>query len=231
MSSIRFPWSSTVVVLGAAVLAAVVRPAGADPEILASASFESDSVGATAKPDGTPTVAEDVWDASSCSGGASGVVSSGSTMRYRLSDVGTEGGVRGIRLPLSTEVTGGTAIVEAVATAEQTDREGGTLALEDPEESKWTGLIGFGSDGKFRVHGSGTNVSYTANVRYRFTVTVHFGESPTADYTIVDLSTSQTVLESTNRAIYTGESLAAVSFCTGGEDDGAFTVDEVMASR
>lgn len=205
--------------------------ADALPTILASASFEADAVGATARPNGPPTVAEDVWDAGTYSGGVSGVVAYGSTKRYRLSDVGSTGEVKGIRLPLSSDVSTGTLMLECVATAEQADVDGGFLCAERPEKDEWICGIGFGADGKFRVHGSGTTVGYSADAAYRFRVILHFGASPTADYRILEIATGDTVLSSDGHSLPSSMTAGHMVFRTDASDAGAFTVDALSAVR
>ena len=199
-------------------------------EVLASAGFEGDDAGATARPNGPPTVSEEVYDASTGTGGESEVVAYGSAKRYRLDAAGVSGGNRAIRLPFSSEVTSGTLTVNAVLTAEQCG-DGGWLAVQDPKEEDWLGRAGFGDDGKFSVHGSSTNVSYSADTRYRVIVTVHLGSSTTTDYSIIDLSTNTQVLSTTGRPVAGQPTAGSLLFTTDDGGAGAYTIDNVEAVR
>lgn len=219
----------TVAILALSVLSATPPRAEATSTTLASASFEGDTPGAVARPGGSPVVSEDVWEASTTTAGVSEVVACGSTKRYRLSDIGSVGETRGVRLPFSDAVSTGTLTVEAVATAEQTWSEGGVLCVSGPDDQEWICGIAFGGDGKFQVHGSATSVSYTANARYRFRITVHFGESPTVDYLVLDFASGNTLLESNGHDLPDGMTAASMVFRTGAADIGAFTVDALTA--
>ena len=222
-------YGCTVVGLALGVLSMDPPSASATETVLASASFEDDALGSVAHPDGPPAVAEDVWDASTYSGGVSAVVTAGTTKRYRISDVGSSGETKGIYLPFSNDVLTGTLTVEAVATAEQTTSDGGFLSVNRPDEEEWACILGFGSDGKFKVHDSGTSTAYSANARYRFKITIHFGISPTADYLISDFASGNPILESNDHELPVAIAAGSMTFRTDAADDGAFTVDELSA--
>jgi len=219
--------SFAILALGA--VAAPAPRADATATTLASASFEEDTCGAVALPGGSNTVHEDVWESSTTTAGVSEVVAAGSTKRYRLSDVGSVGETRGIRLPLSSEVSSGTLTLEAVATAEQTSSTGGILSVQRPDNDEWICGLSFGGDGKFRVHGASTAVSYNANARYRFRITVHFGQEITVDCKVLDFASGNTLLESNGYTLPGDLVAGAMVFRTGAADIGAFTVDALTA--
>jgi len=222
-------YGCTVVGLSLGVQSMDPPPANATESVLASASFEGDALGAVARPDGPPTVAEDVWDASTYSGGVSEVVAAGTTKLYRISNVGSSGESKGIVLPFSSDASSGTLVVEAVATAEQTTSAGGLLSVDEPDKGEWVCLLGFGGDGVFKVHDSGTTTAYTANARYRFRITIHFGASPTADYLVSDFASGNTILESNGHELPTAIAAGSMTFRTDAADVGAFTVDALSA--
>lgn len=225
---IRSVVASSSAVLGLALLLGA-GPAAAI-ETLAFADFEPDVVGALARPGGPPTVVEEVWDESSGSQGFSEVVSWTGGKRYRISDAGVTGLLKGIRAPFSTGVSSGTLVVTAVLAAEQPGG-GATCYVEGPEKQEWLGMIGFGSDGKWQVHGAGTSTPYAANHRYEAVITVHFGASPTTDYLVTDLEDQTTVIDSTGHSIGQGLVADRIVFQTGAAEEGAFTIDDILATR
>lgn len=205
--------------------------AEATPEVLASADFESDAVGSSAKPGLPFEVSEDLWDQSTWMGGTSEVVAAGSHRRYRLCDVGAPGQVKKVRLNLASTVSSGALTVSGILTAEQTDADGGVLAASDPGDGKeWGCRVAFGADGKFNVHGSATEVAYEADTSYAVTMTVHFGLVPTADYTITDAGTAEILFSSTGWIVADCTSAGSVTFSTDAQDAGGFTVDEILAT-
>jgi hypothetical protein len=216
-----------------AALSLVVALAGGSAmgtETLASADFEGDSEGAVARPGGPPTVQENVWTHDSGSGGTACVVAASGGKRFRLDDSGGTNLVRGILAPLSSAVSSGVVAVQATLRAEQTGGQA-VLCVNDQEETEWYGCIGFGSDGKFTVHGSGTQVSYMANRSYRVTVTLDLGTGPHVDYLVVDLTDDATMLQSTGNSLATGATLGNVTFDTGAASEGAFAFDDLVVTR
>jgi hypothetical protein len=197
-------------------------------ETLAYAGFENDIVGAAARPGGPLTVEEQVYDDSDTTGGVSAVEAHGGGRRYRLSDVGTQGGRRGIRAPLSSTASSGTLVASAVVTPGQTGA-GGSICLSTPDEVDWTGMVAIGSDGKFSVHGTPTDVSYTSGRSYRVEVTVAFGNQGSVDYSITDLTDSSVVVSSSGHPVPTNASVGSLFFTTDGSTDGTFAVDDLSA--
>jgi len=219
---------AAALVFGLAFLISGTRGTSAS-ETLASADFDGDSVGDHAINAGTPTVSEAVYDDSDTSGGWSEVAYYGTGKRYRLSDAGTSGGRRGIRAPLSRTVSSGTLVASAVVTAGQTG-DGGVLCVSDPADPEWLGMVKFGADGKFNVHGSATTASYTVGDRYQVVITVAFGTDGHVDYAITDLTTSSSVLTSSGHSLASGAEAGSVKFSTGTTDDGGYTIDDILAT-
>lgn len=218
---------AAALIVGLAVLGSGTHGTSAS-ETLASASFENDLVGATARPGGPLTVEEQVYDDSDTTGGWSHVEAYGSGRRYRLSDVGTQGGRRGIRAPLSSSVSSGTLVASAVVTPAQTGAEG-SLCISNPDEIDWIGMVAYGSDGKFSVHGTATDVSYTSGHEYRIEVTIAFGSQGSVAYEITDLTTSEVVVTSTGHPVDINASAGSLFFTTGTSTDGSFAVDDLLA--
>jgi hypothetical protein len=227
MSSSRTRLAAALI-LGLAVFGSGTHGTSAS-ETLASATFDDDLVGATARPNGPLTVSEEVYDDSDTSGGVSAVVAYGTGRRYALSDVGTSGGRRGIRAPLSSTVSSGTLVVSAVVSAGQTGA-GGLLCLSTPDEDDWVGMVTFGSDGKLHTHAVPSTVSYAADHRYLVQITVVFGSGGHVDYAIRDLTTSQDVLSSTGNTLTSGVEAGSLFFTTGTTTDGAFSIDDLLAT-
>ncbi len=225
----RSTFASTSVAILALSLTLAGGPAGAT-ETLASAGFESDLAGSTAHPGGQNEVLENLNHASSGSGGVSEVVSWSGGMRYRLSDAGVTGLSKGVSAPLSETVSSGTVVVEAVLAAEQTDGAA-QFFVQGPLEGDPPGLIGFGSNGNFTVHGLATSTAYTSGHRYRVTITLHLDGTPSADYLVVDLDTSTTVIDSTGHSVASGATAGAVLFVTGASEEGGFTIDDILVTR
>lgn len=219
---------AAALILGFAVFGSGT-PGTSASETLASATFDDDVVGAMARPDGLLLVEEQVYDDSDSTGGLSAVDVYGAGKRYRLSDVGTSGGRRGIRAPLSSTVSSGTLVVSAVVTAGQTG-SGGTLGVSEPDEADWPGMVTLGSDGKFHTHAVPSQVSYSADHRYLVQITVVFGSGGHVDYAIRDLTTSQDVLSSTGNTLTSGAEAASLFFTTDTTTDGAFTIDDILAT-
>jgi hypothetical protein len=199
-------------------------------EVLASAGFEVDVVGATARPGGPPTVSEEIYDASDSPGGISMVVSYAGGKRYRLSDVGVPGATKGIRLPLSSDTDEGSLRVQAVLTAGQI-ADGGLLSVVEPEETDWIALIRFGDDGDFVVHDAPSGVPYSPGVRYGVAIDIHFGDTTTVDYAVTHLGTNQTVLASPGHEVALLAVAHEIRFATDAADEGSFTIDDVEATH
>ncbi len=218
-----------VVALLAATLAFSPPFASASPEILAEAGFEEDAVGATVPPSGGTLVVEDLYDDSTSSGGVSAVEAFQQAKRYRLSDAGT-GAVRGIRAPLSTQAETGDITMECVVTAEQTNADA-AIWLATPQEDEWILRAGFGSDGKFAVHGAGSSVSYSTGTRYRIVATLRRGSACTADYSVTDLSTDTVVLSATGLSVSGSPTAHCVRLRTGASTDGSYSLDDLLVTR
>lgn len=197
-------------------------------EVLALAGFDSDATGATARPGGPPTVTEEVYDASDTTEGVSAVEVYGAGKRYRLSDVGSDGGTRGIHFPFTRNVSTGTLSLTATVSAAQFGN-GGVLSVVRPDEEEWPVGVSFAANGTFRVHGNATTFAYAVGTSYRVDVTVTFGSPTTADYAITDLSQPSRVFTLEGCPVAGVNAAGALRFATSAVADGSFSVDEVEA--
>lgn len=213
-----------------ALLFAGTVAAVADPEIFASASFESDSVGDHAKGLGGPEVDEEVHDIGD-SGGVSAVEAATNGKRYRIGDVGLTDAQRGVELPFSSTVSTGTLRVQAVVSAAQTGN-GGEITCAGPKEWEATlGRVSFGASGTFLVHGSATSVDYVVDREYLVEMVFHLTGQRSVDYSITDLSDDSVVCTVTGVSVSEAGAARAVLFTTDLDAGGEFTLDEVLVSR
>lgn len=220
---------SASVAFASLALVLSIGSAGAT-ENLASADFENDAVGSVARNLTGETVGEQVYDHSTTSLGKSEVVERGSGNVYLVSNVGSGGASKGIRAPLSTSVSSGTLVVEAVVAAEQTS-SGGDFFVSDPNGDDWLGRTKFSSTGTLSVHGLASTQPYEADHRYRVTMTFHFDILPTVDYLVFDLDASATVIDSAGHVMPPASVAGNVLFRANGSQEGAFTIDDLLATR
>lgn len=199
-------------------------------DILAEADFEGDEPGDLARP-GVPGVEEEVYEDSDTTGGTSAVESAGGGLRYRISDLGTQGAVRGIRMPFSETATSGTVAFSADISAASA-ATGGVLTVSDPNEDRWVSMVAFGSDGKFRVHGQNTAFDYDAGTTYRVTATLTLEEDrAVVDYRIENLSDSEDFLALDDQVVPGAPCAGALRYRTASSADGSFAIDNVLVTR
>lgn len=224
----RFVRSWTACAVAAGLFGAVGAPRVVGSDVLAASGFDADAPFST-----VPHLSEGAQDCSSTTGGVSQVETHSGGHRYRVSDLGTNGESRGISLPLSESVISGTLVVVAELVAAQTDREGGEICVQDPEENgQWCMSGGFGGDGYLRLHGQSTNFAYEAGVTYRLTATVSLSpNATTVDYEVVNLSDTTEVFTLSGQAVSGLPTAARIAFRTGFEGDGSWAVDEIEVVR
>jgi hypothetical protein len=218
----RWSW-----IAGAALLALAGAPRAAGSDVLAEAGFDADPPGSQ-----VPFLSEPVSDCSSTTGGLSQVETHSGGQRYRLNDVGTQGGSRGIALVLAESVISGTLVVSADLVAAQVDREGGELCVSETNEGGWCVKGGFGADGNLRLHGQATEFAYEAGATYRLTATVSIAANATSvDYQVVNLGDPEDSFSLQDQAVGGLVTASRLTFRTGFEDDGSWAIDGIEVVR